>query len=147
MPLWGKFGIIALVALALTLLPGGRETVNAVLTRALGRLLRADRPARRAPLPPEPETIESLEPRQRFVLYSSIGLALLTFTATNRLFDQGGLGVLAWLALLGLATYGDLLGLDPVPALRDLGVPRRRHAPGPARPARRTPSSEKPSAR
>ncbi len=106
MPLWGKFGIIALVALALTLLPGGRETVNAILTvlsiaffvliAMLGaRLFRQNR-----------TTIESLEPRQRFVLYSSIGLALLTFTATNRLFDQGGLGVLAWLALLGLATYG-----------------------------------------
>ncbi len=106
MPLWGKFAIVALVALALTLLPGGRETVNALLTvlsvaffvliGLLGaRLFRQNR-----------TTIESLEARQRLVLYSSIGLALLTFAATNRLFDQGGLGVLAWLALLGLATYG-----------------------------------------
>ncbi len=106
MPVWGKFAIVALVALVLTLLPGGRETVNALLTvlsiaffvaiALLGaRLFRQNR-----------TTIESLEPRQRFVLYSSVGLALLTFTATNRLFDQGGFGVLIWLALLGLATYG-----------------------------------------
>jgi hypothetical protein len=35
-----------------------------------------------------------------------VALALLTFTATNRLFDEGGIGVLAWLALLGLCSYG-----------------------------------------
>ena len=106
MPLWGKFGIIALVALALTALPGGNTTLNAVLTvltvaffvviGMLGvRIFRQNR-----------TTIESLEERQRLVLYGSVGLAFLTFTATNRLFDAGGFGVLAWLVLLGLATYG-----------------------------------------
>ena len=40
------------------------------------------------------------------MLYGSIGLALITFTATRRMFDTGGLGVMAWLALLGLASYG-----------------------------------------
>jgi drug/metabolite transporter (DMT)-like permease len=105
-PVWGKFAVVALVALALTLLPGGRETINALLTvLSIGffvaiallvvRMFRQNR-----------STIESLEPRQRLVLYSSVGLALLTFAATNRLFDQGGFGVLVWLALLGLATYG-----------------------------------------
>ena len=33
-------------------------------------------------------------------------MAFLTFTATNRLFNLGGVGVLAWLALLGAASYG-----------------------------------------
>ncbi|MDQ3719408.1 MAG: hypothetical protein M3350_01250 [Actinomycetota bacterium] len=106
MPLWAKFGIVALVALALTALPGGETTLNAVLTIltiaffvAIGMLgVRLFRQSR--------TTIESLEDRQRRVLYGSIGLAFLTFTATNRLFDEGGLGVLAWLALIGLATYG-----------------------------------------
>ena len=50
--------------------------------------------------------LESLPDRQRLALYGSLGLALVTFTATNRLFDAGGLGVLAWFALLGLASYG-----------------------------------------
>jgi len=105
-PLWGKFAIIALVALAFTALPGGETSLNTLLTVltiaffvAIGmlgvRLFRQNR-----------TTIESLEDRQRLVLYGSVGLAFLTFTATNRLFNEGGFGVLAWLALLGLATYG-----------------------------------------
>ncbi len=70
--------------------------------------------------------LESLPERQRLALYASIGLALVTFTATNRLFDVGGGGVLAWFALLGLASYGLYLGLDAVPQLRlALSPPRR----------------------
>lgn len=102
----GKLAIVALIALALVLLPGGGSALDVVLTlltiaffaviALLGyRLYRQYR-----------FELESLAPRQRLVLYSSIGLAFLTFTATNRLFDEGGLGVLAWLALLGLCSYG-----------------------------------------
>ena len=40
------------------------------------------------------------------MLYASVALAFLTFCATNRMFDSGGLGVLAWLALLGICSYG-----------------------------------------
>jgi hypothetical protein len=53
-----------------------------------------------------PGELDSLEQRERLVLYASIGLAFLTFTATNRLFDEGGAGVLVWLALLALCSYG-----------------------------------------
>lgn len=106
MPTWAKFGIVALVALAFTALPGGQASLDVVFTlltiafftaiALLGvRLFRQHRTA-----------IQSLEARQRLVLYGSVGVAFLTFTATNRLFDEGGLGVLAWLALLGLASYG-----------------------------------------
>jgi hypothetical protein len=105
-PTWAKFGIVALIALGFTALPGGAATLNSLLTvlsiaffvaiAMLGvRMFIQNR-----------STIESLEPRERFVLYSSTGLALLTFAGTNRLFDQGGFGVLIWLALLGVATYG-----------------------------------------
>jgi uncharacterized protein involved in cysteine biosynthesis len=101
-----NFAIIALVALVLFLLPGGGNALNAVLTvltigffvaiALLGyRLFRQYR-----------FEIESLETSQRAVLYSAIGVAFLTFTATNRLFNLGGVGVLAWLALLGAASYG-----------------------------------------
>jgi hypothetical protein len=38
------------------------------------------------------------------VLYGSIGLALLTFVASARLFE--GALILVWLGLLGLASYG-----------------------------------------
>lgn len=101
-----KFGVVALVALALVVLPGGGSALNVALTLLtvaffaaiafLGyRLYREHR-----------MDIETLEPRQRLVLYGSVSLAFLTFTATNRLFDLGGVGVVAWLALLGLCSYG-----------------------------------------
>jgi uncharacterized protein involved in cysteine biosynthesis len=101
-----NFAIIALVALGLFLLPGGGSALNVVLAllsiaffvaiALLGyRLYRQYR-----------FEIESLETSQRLVLYSAVGVAFLTFTATNRLFDLGGVGVLAWLALLGAASYG-----------------------------------------
>ena len=51
-------------------------------------------------------TLDALEPRQRLILYASVGLAFLTFAATQRLFDQGGVGALGWIALLCLASYG-----------------------------------------
>ena len=102
----GKFAIVALIALVLFLLPGGGDALSVVLTllsiafftaiALLGaRLWRENR-----------FTLESLSERERQVLYGSIGLALLAFTATRRMFDAGGLGVMAWLALLGLASYG-----------------------------------------
>jgi hypothetical protein len=101
-----NYAIVALVALGLFLLPGGGSALNVVLTMLtigffvaialLGyRLYRQYR-----------FEIESLETTQRVVLYSAVGVAFLTFTATNRLFDLGGAGVLAWLALLGAASYG-----------------------------------------
>jgi hypothetical protein len=103
--LW-KFGIVALVALALTVLPGGDATLRVVLTLLsiafftaiayLGYRLylqfRTD--------------IEGLGERPRLVLYSSIGGAFLTFCATGRMFGAGGLGALAWLSLLGICSYG-----------------------------------------
>ena len=101
-----NFAIVALVALGLFLLPGGGSALNVVLTvltigffvaiALLGyRLYRQYR-----------FEIESLATTDRVVLYSAVGVAFLTFTATNRLFDLGGVGVLVWLALLGAASYG-----------------------------------------
>jgi len=99
-----NFAIVALVALGFTALPGGEPTLNVILALLtigfftaiafLGyRLYREHR-----------YTLESLEPVQRFVLYASVGLAILTFAASGRLFQ--GPGILVWLALIGLASYG-----------------------------------------
>jgi hypothetical protein len=101
-----NIAIIALIALAATALPGGDTTVRVVLAviaiaffaaiALLGyRLYREHH-----------FTLDALEPRQRLVLYASVGLAFLTFTASRTLFDQGGVGALAWIALLCLASYG-----------------------------------------
>lgn len=101
-----KLGVVALVALVLVVLPGGGaalDVVIAVLTIAFFvaiaffgyRLFRQYR-----------FELDSLTDNQRLVLYASLGAALVTFTATSRLFGAGGLGVLAWFALLGAASYG-----------------------------------------
>ena len=50
--------------------------------------------------------LESLTDVQRGVLYSSVGGAFLVFAAAERLFDLGGGGVVIWIALLGLCSYG-----------------------------------------
>jgi drug/metabolite transporter (DMT)-like permease len=101
-----KFGVIALVALALVVLPGGGNALDAVLTALtivffaaiallVARLYRQYR-----------LDIESLDPNIRLALYGSLAIAVLTFTGTDRLFNAGGGGVLAWFALLAVASYG-----------------------------------------
>ncbi len=102
----GKFAIVALIALVLTVLPGGGpalELAVAVLMIAFftAIALLGYRLYRQFGF-----ELDSLTDRQRLVLYSSIGLALLTFAASRRMFDLGGAGMLAWLALLGLCSYG-----------------------------------------
>ena len=101
-----KFGLVALIALALFLLPGGGNALDVMLT-ALSIAFFVAIAVLAARLYREHHfTIESLSDRERQVLYGSIGLALLTFTASRQMFDEGGFGVIAWLALLGLASYG-----------------------------------------
>jgi hypothetical protein len=101
-----KFGVIALVALLLQVLPGGGNALDVVLTAltiaffAAIALLVA-RMYRQYRL-----DIETLESSIRLALYGSLAIAVLTFTGTDRLFDAGGGGVLAWFALLALASYG-----------------------------------------
>ncbi len=101
-----NFAILAVVALVIFLLPGGGRALNVLLTllsiaffafvAMLGyRLYREHR-----------FTLESLGDRLRLVLYGSMGLAVVTFAATARLFHSGLIGLLAWVALLGLCSYG-----------------------------------------
>jgi drug/metabolite transporter (DMT)-like permease len=101
-----KFGIVALVALLLVVLPGGGNALDVVLTLLtivffasiallVARLYRQYR-----------LDIESLDPNIRLALYGSLAIAVLTFTGTDRLFNTGGAGVLIWFALLALASYG-----------------------------------------
>lgn len=102
----GQIAVIALVALALTALPGGGGALRVALTLLsvfffasvafMGyRLFHQFR-----------FELEGLEDRQRLVLYGSVGLAFLTICASQRMFDSGGFGVLAWFALLGICAYG-----------------------------------------
>ena len=97
---------ILLAALVFTVAPGGGSTLNVILAilsiaffvaiALLGyRLYRENS-----------FFIDSLGDTQRVVLYTSVGGAFLTFAAAERLFDWGGGGVLLWIALLGLCSYG-----------------------------------------
>lgn len=106
MELAWKFGIIAAVALVLSVLPGGGRALDVVLTAItiaffaaiallVARLYRQYR-----------LDIETLDPNVRLALYGSLAVAVLTFTGTDRLFNAGGGGVLVWFALLAVASYG-----------------------------------------
>lgn len=97
---------VLLVALVFTVAPGGGSTLNVILAilsiaffvaiALLGyRLYRENS-----------FFLDSLSDAQRVVLYTSVGGAFLTFAAAERLFDWGGGGVLLWIGLLGLCSYG-----------------------------------------
>ena len=101
-----EFLAILVIALVFTAAPGGDSTLQVILAilsiaffvaiALLGyRLYRENT-----------FFIESLGDSQRVILYSPIGGAFLVFAAAERLFDWGGGGILIWIALLGLCSYG-----------------------------------------
>jgi TRAP-type C4-dicarboxylate transport system permease small subunit len=101
-----EFLAILLIALLLTAAPGGDSTLQVILAiLSIGffvaialfgyRLYRENS-----------FTLDSLTDVQRVVLYSCIGGAFLVFAAAERMFDWGGGGVVIWIALLGLCSYG-----------------------------------------
>jgi hypothetical protein len=101
-----KLGVVALIALALVVLPGGGGALDVTLAflgivflTAIAFL--AYRLYRQYHL-----DLDSLEPNQRLALYGSIALAVLTVVGTDRLFDAGGVGIGIWFALLALCSYG-----------------------------------------
>jgi hypothetical protein len=101
-----NWAIIALVALAVVAVPGGGPTFNVVMSVLTIAFLVGIALAGYRLYHDNRFTIDALTDRQRFVLYASIGVAILNFTATARLFNAGGIGVLVWLVLLGLCSYG-----------------------------------------
>lgn len=106
MTLAAKFGIVALIALALSLLPGGGSVLEVAL-RLLTVVFLVAIALLGAHLYREHRSeLDALGQRERLVLYGSIGVALLVFAATTRLFDQGGPGAVAWLGLLALCSSG-----------------------------------------
>jgi hypothetical protein len=103
--LW-KFGVIALIALALVVLPGGGSALDVTLTLLTIAFFAAIALLGARLYRQFGFELDTLNDRLRLILYGSLGLAVITFTATSRLFDAGGGGVVAWLALLGAASYG-----------------------------------------
>ena len=98
--------IIVALALVVWLVPGGgtgSSTIYNVLTIILtagllffGYRLYMEHRA----------TIFGLGDNQRAILYGSVAVATVALLATNKLWDEGGLGALLWFALLSLAGWG-----------------------------------------
>jgi Kef-type K+ transport system membrane component KefB len=101
-----SFAVVMLIALVFTVAPGGGSALNVVTTMLSIAFFTAIALFGYRLYRENQFTLDSLTEKQRLVLYGSIAGALLTFTATPRLFDSGGLGVMTWLVLLGLFSYG-----------------------------------------
>lgn len=101
-----NIAIIVLLAVAVWLLPGG-DAASVTVSNLLGiifiggllflgyRMYMQHR-----------ETIFGLEERQRGILYASMALGAITLIATGRMWDEGGLGAVIWLAFMSLALWG-----------------------------------------
>ena len=107
MQLAWKFGVIALVALALTALPGGGGALDAAFTLLTIAFFTAIAYLAYRLYRQFGSELDTLEDRQRLILYGSVGLAFLALCGTGRLInDLGGFGLMIWLSLLALASYG-----------------------------------------
>jgi hypothetical protein len=102
-----NIAIIVLLSLAVWKLPGGGDTSSAILAVLLvilwaGVLFFGYRIYMEHRM-----TVHSLDDRMRALLYGSLVVVTLTLAATSRLWNEaGGLGVLIWFGLLGLAAWG-----------------------------------------
>jgi TRAP-type C4-dicarboxylate transport system permease small subunit len=101
-----NIAIILLLAVAVWLLPGG-DAASVTVGNVLGlvfiggllffgyRIYMEHR-----------DTILGLEERQRGILYAALALGAITLVATRRMWDEGGLGAIIWLAFMSLAIGG-----------------------------------------
>jgi hypothetical protein len=102
-----NIAIVVLLSLAVWKLPGGGDTSSAILGVLVvilwaGVLFFGYRIYMEHRM-----TIHSLDERLRALLYGSLVVIVLTLVATSRLWNEaGGLGVLIWFGLLGLAAWG-----------------------------------------
>jgi hypothetical protein len=102
-----NIAIVVLLSLAVWKLPGGGDTSSAILGVLVvilwaGVLFFGYRIYMEHRM-----TIHSLDERLRALLYGSLVVIVLTLVATSLLWNEaGGLGVLIWFGLLGLAAWG-----------------------------------------
>ena len=100
-----NIAIVVVIALVVWLAPGGGEgaafvqqllnaifiVVMALICGILYRQYRGE--------------IFSLGDHWRLALYAAVGVAIVTVAASGRLFDAGGAGAFAWVALIAAASY------------------------------------------
>jgi hypothetical protein len=101
-----NFAILIVITVAVWRLPGG-GTATIIINNILGLLFAGGLVFFGYRMYMEHRTsLFMLEDRVRALLYGSIGLLALALIATRRLWDEGGVGVLIWLALIGAGAYG-----------------------------------------
>ncbi len=98
--------IVLLLAAAVWKLPGGGTTAD-VISNLLGLIFAGGLVFFGYRLYMEHRSsLFMLEDRTRGLLYACGVLLAFALIATRRLWDEGGIGVLIWLALIGAAAYG-----------------------------------------
>ena len=101
-----NFAILILIAVAVWQLPGG-GTATEIVSNILGLLFAAGLVFFGYRMYMEHrQSLFMLEDKVRALLYGSIGLIALALVGTAKLWDEGGLGLLVWLALIGAGAYG-----------------------------------------
>ena len=103
-PLARNLAIIALAALVIVAVPGGGTGANLILAVISLAFLAAIAWLGRRLYLENSFTLLSLTTRQRALLYGAIAAAFMTLVATARLWETG-LGLLAWIALLGGSAF------------------------------------------
>ena len=101
-----NFAILIVFTVAVWRLPGG-GTATLTINNVLGLLFAGGLVFLGYRMYMEHRTsLFMLEDRVRALLYGSVGLLALALIATQRLWDEGGFGVLIWLGLIGSGVYG-----------------------------------------
>ena len=101
-----NFAILVLIAVAVWQLPGG-GTATATINNILGLIFAGGLVFFGYRMYMEHRSsLFMLEDKVRALLYGSLVLVALALIGTSRLWDEGGLGVLVWLALIGAGVYG-----------------------------------------
>ena len=101
-----NFAILVLIAVAVWQLPGGGTAV-VVTNNILGLLFVGGLVffAYRMYMEHR-QSLFMLEDRVRGLLYGSLVLIALALVGTRKMWDEGGVGVLVWLLLIGAGVYG-----------------------------------------
>ncbi len=101
-----NFAILVLIAVAVWQLPGGGTAV-VVTNNILGLLFAGGLVffAYRMYMEHR-QSLFMLEDKVRGLLYGSLVLIALALVGTRRMWDEGGVGVLVWLLLIGAGVYG-----------------------------------------
>jgi asparagine N-glycosylation enzyme membrane subunit Stt3 len=101
-----NFAILILIAVAAWQLPGG-GTATATINNILGLIFAGGLVFFGYRMYMEHRTtLFMLEDKVRALLYGSAALIAIALIATRKLWDDGGLAVLVWLALIGAGVYG-----------------------------------------